>query len=155
MGSDDEDMNVDAAFKMDADHDGDDASGDSGVGSDEDDEREGEEKGNAEKLVPMPQSGGIQELREKLHARMAALRRGGGGAHARPGDGEAGSRDELIEERRRHRATLRENRRKETREKKKREEAAKGKKAKEKERNQGPTTKVRSVSHLFDLEELC
>ena len=92
-------------------------------------------------LVPMPASGGIQELREKLHARMAALRRGG----SRDVDGTAGGRDELIEERRRHRAEMRERRRKETREKIRREEEAKTKRNKDKEQQQrtkGPQTKV-------------
>jgi hypothetical protein len=41
----------------------------------------------------MPASGGIEAFREKLHARMAALCRGGGGAEPR-------DRDELLEERR-------------------------------------------------------
>ena len=95
-------------------------------------------------LVPMPASGGIQELRDKLHARMAALRRGG----RRYADGEAGSRDELLEERRQQRAQMRERRRKETKEKIKREEEARGKKNKDKEQQQrtkGPQTKVRSA----------
>lgn len=89
-------------------------------------------------LVPMPASGGISELREKLHAKMAALRRGN-----RP-DGEAGSRDELLEERRRQRAEMRERRRKETREKIKREQEAKAKKGKDKDqqRVKGPQTKT-------------
>ena len=56
----------------------------------------------------MPVSGGIESLREKLHARMSQLRRGGG---------EAGDKDDLLEERRRQRAAMRERRRKETREK--------------------------------------
>ena len=56
----------------------------------------------------MPISGGIESLREKLHARMSQLRRGGG---------EAGDKDDLLEERRRQRAAMREKRRKETREK--------------------------------------
>lgn len=87
----------------------------------------------------MPASGGIQELRQKLHARMASLRRGNWGTY-----GEAGSRDELLEERRRQRAEMRERRRKETRGKIKREEEARGKKSKDKEqqRTKGPLTKV-------------
>ena len=80
----------------------------------------------------MPQSGGIQELRDKLHARMTALRRGNRGSTG--GDGEeAASRDELIEQRRRQRAELREKRRKETKEKIKREKEARGKQNKEAE----------------------
>ncbi|KAI6105323.1 surfeit locus protein 6-domain-containing protein [Pisolithus croceorrhizus] len=72
-------------------------------------------------LVPMRRTESVTVLREKLHARMAALRQGGGG--------EPGSRDELLEERRKQRAILREKRRKETKERKKAEkEKAKGKK---------------------------
>ncbi|KAI0943630.1 hypothetical protein AcW1_002748 [Taiwanofungus camphoratus] len=92
-------------------------------------------------MVPMPESGGIQALRDKLHARMTALRRGGKGG----GDDEAGSKDELLEERRRQRAAMRERRRKETREKIKREEEMKGKKGKDKGRDKGPQTKSQLV----------
>ena len=96
-------------------------------------------------LVPMPESGSIEALREKLHARMAELRRGGKGDG---GDGEAGSRDELLEERRKQRAAMRERRRKETKEKIKREEEMKGKKGtdKDKEKHKGPQTKVRNLA---------
>lgn len=92
-------------------------------------------------ILPMPVSGGIESLREKLHARMSQLRRGAGG-------GEAGDKDDLLEERRRQRAAMRERRRKETREKIKREEEMKGKKSKDKEqekrenRDKGNVTKV-------------
>jgi hypothetical protein len=92
----------------------------------------------------MPESGSISALREKLHARMAALRRGGKSQGNE--DGEAGDRDELLEERRRQRAAMREKRRKETKEKIRREEEAKGKKGKGKEKDsraQGHQTKVR------------
>ena len=94
--------------------------------------------GDAE-ILPMPVSGGIESLREKLHARMSQLRRGGG---------EAGDKDGLLEERRRQRAAMRERRRKETREKIRREEEMKGKKSKDKEkekrenRDKGNVTKV-------------
>lgn len=99
-------------------------------------------------LVPMPASSGISELREKLYAKMAALRRGN-----RTDEGEAGSRDELLEERRRQRAEMRERRRKETREKIKREQEAKAKKGKEKDlqKTKGPQTKVR----LYHSVPLC
>lgn len=89
----------------------------------------------------MPELATISVLREKLRARTAALRRGGTGE----GDGEAGDRDELLEERRRQRAAMREKRRKETKEKIRREEEAKGKKGKGKgkdSRAQGHLTKV-------------
>jgi len=62
-----------------------------------------------EEFVPMPASGGIADLRTKLHTRMAQLRRGSGGAVS------GGGKDELLEERRRQRAAMRERRRKETR----------------------------------------
>ncbi|KAF7298861.1 hypothetical protein MIND_00833900 [Mycena indigotica] len=92
-----------------------------------------------EDIVPMPQSGGIGELRDKLHARMAALRRGGAGH---------GDRDALLNERRLQRAAMRERRRKETKEKIRREEEAKGKGKKDKEkekavqRDKGNTAKT-------------
>ena len=97
--------------------------------------------------VPMPASGGIQELREKLHAGMAQLKQKGRGG---VGSGEPGSRDELLEERRQQRAAMRERRRKETKEKIRREEERKGKgkeKGKEKEKQvKGPQNKVRPFS---------
>ena len=65
-----------------------------GENSDSDDMNLGEDA----PPVPMPASGGIQELREKLHARMAELKQKGRGG---VGSGEPGSRDELLEERRR------------------------------------------------------
>lgn len=72
-------------------------------------------------MVPMRPTESVTVLKEKLHARMAALRQGGGG--------EPGNKDELLEERRKQRATLREKRRKETKERKRAEkEKAKGKK---------------------------
>lgn len=99
----------------------------------EDDVAEGEEN-----FVPMPESGGIVALRKKLHDRMNELRTKG-----RP-SGEAGDRDELLEERRRQRAAMRERRRKETKEKIKQEEERKGKKSKDKnEKQKGNSTQVR------------
>ncbi|KAF7798183.1 hypothetical protein EIP86_009400 [Pleurotus ostreatoroseus] len=111
------------------------------ISEQEEEEAEGEsedvdEHRKADTLVPMPASGGINELREKLHARMAALRRGNRGGTF----GEAGSKDELLEQRRRQRAEMRERRRKETKEKIRKEHEAKGKK--EKERERGPSTKM-------------
>lgn len=101
-----------------------------------------------EPIVPMPQSGGIAALREKLHAKMAAARRG------RPsynGNTEPGDKDELLEERRMQRAAMRERRRKETKEKIRREEEKKKGKAKTEDNRkdhkaQGNITKVRSLS---------
>ncbi|KAJ8591549.1 SURF6-domain-containing protein, partial [Rhizopogon salebrosus TDB-379] len=74
-------------------------------------------------IVPMARPESIASLRDKLHLRMAALRRGG------KAGGEAGDKDELLEERRRQRAALREKRRKETRERRRAEtEGKKGSK---------------------------
>jgi len=132
--SDDADMNVDFNVDM---EDKDDNEEDSSEYEDDG----GEEKGAT--IVPMPESGSISALREKLHARMAALRRGV--KSQGNGDGEAGDRDELLEERRRQRAAMREKRRKETKEKIRREEDAKGKKGKGKEKDsraQGHQTKT-------------
>ncbi len=95
---------------------------------------------NSVKLNPMPESGGIETLRKKLHAKMALLRRGG-----QLVNGEAGDKDGLLEERRRQRAAMRERRRKETKEKRRKEEETKEKKneTKEKEhRDKGNVTKV-------------
>ncbi|KAJ7072195.1 surfeit locus protein 6-domain-containing protein [Mycena amicta] len=75
--------------------------------------------GDDEDMVPMAQSGGIGALRDKLHARMAALRRGGAGS--------MGGKDALLDERRLQRAAMRERRRKETKDKIRREEELKGK----------------------------
>ncbi|KIK97388.1 hypothetical protein PAXRUDRAFT_824971 [Paxillus rubicundulus Ve08.2h10] len=68
-----------------------------------------------EGMVPMPQAESVTVLREKLHARMAELRRGGAQSS------EPGNKDELLEERRKQRAALREKRRKETRERRRAE----------------------------------
>lgn len=95
-----------------------------------------------EEFIAMPESGGIDVLRKKLHDRMSKLRNKG-----RPwGEaGEAGDKDELLEERRRQRAAMRERRRKETREKIKREEETRGKKHKDKreDKQKGNSAKVR------------
>jgi hypothetical protein len=80
-------------------------------------------------IVPMAKPESIATLRDKLHLRMAALRRGG------QGGGEPGDKDELLEERRRQRAALREKRRKETKERRRAE--AEGKKGNKKEVTKG------------------
>ncbi|TFL07678.1 surfeit locus protein 6-domain-containing protein [Pterulicium gracile] len=69
--------------------------------------------------VPMPVNSGAAELRQKLHARMAAFRNG---------RNEGGDKDELLEERRKQRAAMRERRRKETRERIQKENESKSKK---------------------------
>ncbi|KAK0241404.1 surfeit locus protein 6-domain-containing protein [Armillaria nabsnona] len=108
------------------------------LGDDSKNEDEETETPSAD-IVPMPQSNGIMALRQKLHHKMAEVRRGGHG-------GEAGDRDELLEERRRQRAAMRERRRKETKERIRREEETRGKKGKDKEkkdtRAQGNITKT-------------
>lgn len=94
---------------------------------------------DTEDLVPISGSTSIVELREKLHNRMSLLRRGNAPPTSfkqPPND-----KDALIEQRRRERATLRENRRKETKEKIRREAEAKGKKKKP-SANAGPSIKV-------------
>jgi len=119
---------------------------DLGSGENKEEEEEEEEKvaKKEEKLVPMPESSGIEALRRKLHNRMAELRNRGQ-------SGEAGDRDELLEERRKQRANMRERRRKETKEKIKREEEARGKKSKEKreEKQKGNSTRVRYFMDSF------
>nr|GAT52263.1 predicted protein [Mycena chlorophos] len=131
--SDDEDEDDSDGLAMDVDID---------LGGDDEDEDEGGFGGGAdddddemEDIVPMPPSGGIAELRDKLHARMAALRRGGAGPKYDSIHGNVGDKDALLDERRLQRAAMRERRRKETKEKIRREEEAKGKgKNKEKEK---------------------
>ena len=97
-----------------------------------------------EDVVPMPQGESIEELREKLHAKLARMRNRGRGGN------DAGSRDELLEERRAQRAAMRERRRKETKEKIRlqKEKKAKGKGGEKdpKEKTKGPTAKVHSLS---------
>ncbi|KIM82666.1 hypothetical protein PILCRDRAFT_7588 [Piloderma croceum F 1598] len=107
--------------------------------TDEDGSSTGEEGNSNVKVVPMPELATISVLREKLHARMAALCHGGTGE----GDGEVGGQDELLEERRRQQAAMHEKRWRETKEKIQREEEAKGKKGKKKDlRAQGHLTKA-------------
>ncbi|EGO01355.1 hypothetical protein SERLA73DRAFT_179541 [Serpula lacrymans var. lacrymans S7.3] len=108
-----------------------------------DTDEEGTPAGTEDTIVPMPTSGGITSLREKLHARIAELRRGG----PRKEGEEAGDRDELLEERRRQRAALRERRRKETKERIRLEAEKKGKgKNKDKDkRDHGPSTKTQLI----------
>ncbi|KAI8989106.1 surfeit locus protein 6-domain-containing protein [Trametes punicea] len=130
--------------ESDSEHDGDD-----GLSADERGETMDVDVDVDDPPVPMPESGGIQALREKLHARMAELRNKGKGrlVEGDGGGGEPGSRDELLEQRRRQRAAMRERRRKETKEKIRREEERKGKgkdkdKGKEKQQQKGSTTKT-------------
>lgn len=97
--------------------------------------------------VPMQPPASIADLRAKLHARMAALRRGASSVN--PDSDEAGDRDELIEVRRAQRAAMRERRRKETKEKKRREQENHGKgpagDGKEKEKSKDAREKALAV----------
>ncbi|KAG1886643.1 surfeit locus protein 6-domain-containing protein, partial [Suillus subluteus] len=102
------------------------------LGSDsdaDDDDMQVDDVDLSDTVVPMATPESITALRDKLHLRMAALRRGG------QSGGEPGDKDELLEERRRQRAALREKRRKETRERRKAE--AEGKKGSKKEVTKG------------------
>lgn len=96
-------------------------------------------------ITPMAMPESIASLRDKLHLRMAALRRGG------KAGGEPGDKDELLEERRKQRAALREKRRKETKERRKAE--AEGKKGNKKDSSaKGVPVKVRSCNwRIFTL----
>ncbi|EJD01809.1 uncharacterized protein FOMMEDRAFT_108766 [Fomitiporia mediterranea MF3/22] len=142
--SDDEDNDSEEAdwntesihMKMDVD-------GEDGEDGDRDDPEGGEtarRKAGME-FKPMPAPSSIETLRAKLRARMEELRQKNGFKGA---NGDPGSKDELLEERRRQRAAMRERRRKETKEKKRREreEKEKGNKGKEKAQTSAPTTKT-------------
>lgn len=90
---------------------------------------------------PMPSYESISTLRSKLHARIDSFKRDRGAP------GEPDSRDELLEEQRRKRGLLRENRRQATRERKRKEEAGKPKKPAVQDRDKGHQTKVRIVTY--------
>jgi hypothetical protein len=75
---------------------------------------------HASHAVPL-RTESIETLRAKLHAKIDAVR------NKKRGDNEGSSKDELLEERRLHRAALRERRRKETKAKIQREKERKGK----------------------------
>ncbi|KAL5497871.1 hypothetical protein ACEPAH_2802 [Sanghuangporus vaninii] len=144
-GNDDDDEDNDAGsgvegVELDMDRmdvDGEDVSADENIAS-----GEGE---NVVKFKPMEASASIEDLRAKLRARMEELRqKNGRNKLASQSNGDPGSKDELLEERRKQRAAMREKRRKETKEKKRREEEER-KKGKDKERQQtsnGPNTKT-------------
>ncbi|KAJ7675679.1 SURF6-domain-containing protein [Mycena polygramma] len=106
------------------------------LGDDSEGDDEPDDDAMDEDIVPMPESGGIGVLRDKLHARMAALRRGGGPRYDYVNGNAPGDKDALLNERRLQRAAMRERRRKETKEKIRREEELKGKgKGKDKEKD--------------------
>jgi hypothetical protein len=85
--------------------------------------------------VPLSRPESIETLRDKLHAKIEAMR------SKKRGYGEGNSKDELLEERRLHRAAMRERRRKETKAKIKREKERKGK-TKENQKESVPAAKV-------------
>ncbi|KAK1227139.1 hypothetical protein PQX77_009879 [Marasmius sp. AFHP31] len=119
--SDDDDVEVDVDVDMNS----------------SEDEDEDESMAVDSPLVPMTPSGGIQDLRAKLHAKIHSLRRGN------RGDTPATDKDSLLEERRHQRAAMRERRRKETREKKRREEELRTNSTKSKAKQQND--KVQAV----------
>ena len=116
---------------------------------DDDDEQKSTALGASDEMVPMPQVESITVLKGKLHARMVSLRRPGA-QNDEPGD-----RDELLEERRKQRAVLREKRRKETKERKKAEAEGRNDKGKSREKDsksKPASTKVRPfISSLICL----
>ncbi|KAH9995927.1 surfeit locus protein 6-domain-containing protein [Russula compacta] len=85
--------------------------------------------------VPLSQSESIETLRAKLHAKIEAMR------SKKRGGAEGNSKDELLEERRLHRAAMRERRRKETKAKIERERERKGK-TKERPKQTAPPAKT-------------
>ncbi|KAF8607242.1 hypothetical protein BDV93DRAFT_488231 [Ceratobasidium sp. AG-I] len=88
---------------------------------------------------PMPSYESISTVRSKLHARIDSFKRDRGAP------GEPGSRDELLEEQRRKRGLLRENRRQATRERKRKEETGKPKKPAGQDRDKGHQTKTQLI----------
>lgn len=113
---------------------------DSLKGSEDDDYQNSAALDINDEMVPMPRAESIAVLKEKLHARMVALRRPGA-QNDEPGD-----KDELLEERRKQRAALREKRRKETRERRKVETESKKDKGKTKEKEKEKNLKSNPVS---------
>jgi hypothetical protein len=92
---------------------------------------------DASHAVPLSRPQSIETLRAKLHSKIDAIRK------KKSGDNEGSSKDELLEERRLHRAALRERRRKETKAKIRREKERKGK---PKEKTEKTTTLPVKVS---------
>jgi hypothetical protein len=99
---------------------------------------ESDQEEDAGHAVPLSRPESVETLRAKLHAKIDAMRSN------KRGENEGSSKDELLEERRLYRATLRERRRKETKAKIKREKERKGKKTEK-------TTLPVKVSRIFDI----
>lgn len=102
---------------------------------------------NASHYVSLSQPESIETLRAKLHAKIEAIR------SKKRGDGEGNSKDELLEERRLHRAAMRERRRKETKVKIQREKEIKGK-TKEKPKESVPPAKVSQLGQQCPFSEI-
>lgn len=136
-------------MSMNVDVEMDDLSGSENGSGSEADAAEGEGEEEDVEFKSMPPAESIEVLHEKLHAKMALLRRGGGAKVRAPLWGEPSDKEMLLDERRRQRSAMREKRRKETREKIRREEEMKNKgKKKDKDktdtRDKGNITKVRN-----------
>ncbi len=82
---------------------------------------ESDPEDDASHAVPLSRPESIETLRAKLHAKIDAIR------SKKRGDNEGSSKHKLLEERRLHRAALRERRRKETKAKIQREKERRGK----------------------------
>lgn len=96
---------------------------------------------DASRAVPLSRPESIETLRAKLHRKIDVIR------SKKRGDNEGSSKDELLEERRLHRAALRERRRKETKAKIQREKERKGK---PKEKTEKPTIPVKNQLLVTD-----
>lgn len=93
----------------------------------------------ADHAVPLSRPESIETLRAKLHAKIDAIR------SQKRSNNEGTSKDELLEERRLHRAALRERRRKETKAKIQREKERKGKPKEKFEKTTIPVKVSRTV----------
>lgn len=96
-------------------------------------------------VVPLSRPESIETLRAKLHAKIDAIR------SKKRSNNEGTSKDELLEERRLHRAALRERRRKETKAKIQREKERKGKPKEKPEKTTIPAKVSRTVRIFLSL----
>lgn len=97
---------------------------------------------DASRAVPLSRPESIETLRAKLHAKIDVIR------SKKRSDNEGSSKDELLEERRLHRAALRERRRKETKAKIQREKERKGKPKEKSEKTTIPVKVSRTCIFL-------
>ena len=100
---------------------------------------------DASHAVPLSRPQSIETLRAKLHAKIDAAR------SKKQGDNEGSSKDELLEERRLHRAALRERRRKETKAKIQRERERKGRPKEKSEKTTTLPAKVSRICRAYSL----